>query len=98
MTPRNGVSDSSKLGDSSSGILKVRPSSPPVKSDSCEASVWKAAATASVIIEKKIARTRSENRPIGSASTNDSASDASEADERSRPSPRPCCVDAIAMP
>ena len=62
------------LGDSSSGTLKLRPSSPPVTSDSCEASVWKAEATASVIMAKKMALTRSENSPTASDSTNDSAS------------------------
>jgi hypothetical protein len=65
--------------------LKVRPSSPPVNSDSCEASVWKAAATASVIIEKKIARTRSENRPMANASTKDSASAPSDAQHQRAP-------------
>ena len=33
-----------------SGTLKLSPSSPPVMSDNCEARVWKAVATASVII------------------------------------------------
>ena len=66
-------------------------------SDSCDARVWNAAATASVIMEKKIARTRSENRPIASASTNESASDtarpAAMADQ-----PGPMRVDAMAIP
>ncbi|MCY1378000.1 hypothetical protein D9M69_656020 [compost metagenome] len=47
-----------------------------MKSDSCEASVWNAEATASVIIAKKIARTRSEKRPMASESTSEIASDA----------------------
>jgi hypothetical protein len=64
------------LGIKSAGSLKLRPSSPPVRSDSCEASVWNAAATASVIMAKKMARTRSENKPTASESTNDTASDA----------------------
>ena len=58
-----------KPGDSNSGTRKVRPSSPPVKSESCEASVRKAEATASVIMAKKMAFTRSENNPISSEST-----------------------------
>ncbi|MOA38847.1 hypothetical protein D3C78_1605720 [compost metagenome] len=49
--------------------MKVSPSSPPVHSDSCEARVWKADATASVIMAKKIARTRSENSPTASDSS-----------------------------
>ena len=67
-------------------FLKVRPSSPPVKSDSCEASVWNAEATASVIIAKKIARTRSENRPMASDSTSETASErAAHAHQHQRP-------------
>jgi len=60
-----------KPGDSSSGTRKLRPSSPPVKSDNCEASVRKAEATASVIMAKKIAFTRSENRPMSSDSSSE---------------------------
>jgi hypothetical protein len=56
-------------GRSNSGSWKLRPSSPPVSHDSCEARTRKADATASVIIAKKIASTRSENRPIASASS-----------------------------
>ncbi len=56
-------------GRSSSGNWKLRPSSPPVSQDSCEASTWKAEATASVIMAKKIAATRSENSPIARASS-----------------------------
>ena len=69
-----GSSLSSNPGESSSGTLKLRPSSPPVKSDSCEASVRKAEATASVIMAKKIAFTRNENSPISSDSTTDTTS------------------------
>ncbi len=72
--PSKSSSISAKPGDSSSGRRKVRPSSPPVMSDSCEASVRKAEATASVIMAKKIARTRSENRPMSSDSSNESSS------------------------
>ena len=43
-------------------------------SESCEASVKKAEATANVIMAKKIARTRKENNPTSSASTKDNAS------------------------
>jgi hypothetical protein len=43
------------------------PSSPPVKSESCEARIWKNAATARVIMAKKMARTRSERSPMASA-------------------------------
>ncbi|MHC2623294.1 hypothetical protein ACVIW2_005326 [Bradyrhizobium huanghuaihaiense] len=56
-------------GRSSSGSWKLRPSSPPVSHESCEANTWKAEATASVIMAKKIAATRSENRPMASASS-----------------------------
>ena len=51
-------------GRSSSGTRKLRPSSPPVSHESCEASTAKADATASVIMAKKIVCTRSENSPI----------------------------------
>ena len=43
-------------------------------SDSCEASVRKAEATASVIMAKKMALTRSENRPISNDSSVDTSS------------------------
>src|SRR5437773_2206991 len=66
--PKNGSSRYCVAGCSASGTLKLRPSSPPVKSDSCDASVRNADATASVIIAKKIAFTRKLNRPISSAS------------------------------
>ena len=48
--PSTGPEKSSKDGLRTAGFLKVRPSSPPVKSLSCDARVWKAEATASVII------------------------------------------------
>jgi hypothetical protein len=54
---------------STAGSLKFRPSSPPVKSESCEARIWKNDATARVIMAKKIALTRSESRPMAKAST-----------------------------
>ncbi len=60
---------SSVPGRSNSGSWKLRPSSPPVSHDSCEASTRKADATASVIMAKKIASTRSENSPMASASS-----------------------------
>ena len=66
-------------------------------SDSCDASVWKAAATASVIIEKKIAFTRNENKPMSSASTKDSAS-ATTRPARMASQPGPMRVEAMAMP
>ena len=53
--------------------------------ESCEASTAKADATASVIMAKKIARTRSENRPITSAST----SGERQRDDRARPAIAP---------
>ncbi len=56
-------------GRSNSGSWKLRPSSPPVSHDNCEASTRKAEATAKVIIAKKIASTRNENSPIPSASS-----------------------------
>ena len=61
-------------GCSAAGTLKVRPSSPPVKSESCEASVANADATASVIMAKKIARTRRLNRPMRSERTSETTS------------------------
>ena len=48
--PTISFSISRKPGDSSSGTLKVLPSSPPVKSDSCDASTANEDATASVIM------------------------------------------------
>ena len=71
---RNGSSRYDVPGCSASGTLKVSPSSPPVKSDSCEASVANAAATASVIMAKKIARTRRLNRPMTSERTSETTS------------------------
>ena len=71
--PREGAAYSVP-GRSASGTLKVRPSSPPVKSESCEASVANAEATASVIMAKKIARTRRLNRPITSERTSETTS------------------------
>ena len=96
-TPNTSVSNGSKLGISTSGSLKVSPSSPPVHSDSCEASVWNAAATASVIIAKKIARTRSENSPIASDSKVDSTS-APTTPAAMAPHVGPMRVVAMAMP
>src|SRR5574343_644739 len=77
-TEPNGPSQSSSIkenpGDSSSGTRKVRPSSPPVMSDSCDARVKNAEATAKVIMAKKMARTRSENNPINRDNINDKTS------------------------
>ena len=50
VTPSTGLSKGSNDGLSTPGFLNVRPSSPPVMSDSCEARVWNAVATASVIM------------------------------------------------
>ena len=84
-------------GCSSSGTRKLRPSSPPVSQESCEASTAKADATASVIMAKKIVCTRSENSPITSASS------AASGSATSSPSPiasqrAPSENSAIAMP
>ncbi len=49
------------------------PSSPPVTLESCDARMAKNEATASVIMAKKIAFTRNENRPIRNESESDSA-------------------------
>ena len=76
----------------------MRPSSPPVSQDSCEASIRKADATASVIIAKKIARTRSENRPIANDSASDSSSDDRDAGAQRRSRSAPCGCMAIATP
>jgi hypothetical protein len=74
--------------------LKLRPSSPPVKSLNCEARVWKALATASVIIAKKIAFTRSENSPT----TSDSSSETTSAAACPRPPrPKPGSMRVLAM-
>ena len=84
-------------GRSKSGSWKFSPSSPPVRSLSCEHSVMKADATASVIIAKKMAFTRRLARPMPSASTALSASAATKpmpSDAQSGPSR----VDAMAMP
>ena len=62
-TPRIGVSSSCVPGESSSGSRKVMPSSPPVRSDSCDARMAKNDAIASVIIAKKIVRTRKREQP-----------------------------------
>ena len=62
--PSTGRSMSVKPGRSISGTRNERPSSPPVMSESCAARMAKAEATASVTMAKKMARTRSENRPI----------------------------------
>ena len=48
--PKTSFSISVKPGVSTSGTLKVTPSSPPVRSDSCEASTANEEATASVIM------------------------------------------------
>ena len=66
--PSSGTSISVKPGRSISGTRNERPSSPPVMSESCAARMAKAEATASVTMAKKMARTRSENRPIRKAS------------------------------
>ena len=62
--PITGSSNSLNAGWNTCGILKVMPSSPPVHSDSCDIKVENAVATASVIMAKNTARTRSENKPI----------------------------------
>ena len=72
--PRNGSAAYSVPGCSASGTLNVSPSSPPVKSDSCDARVKNADATASVIMAKKIALTRRLNRPIANESSAESES------------------------
>ena len=84
-------------GSRAAGSLKVRPSSPPVKSESCEASVRKAEATASVIMAKKIAFTRRLNRPIRNESNAESTS-AAKAPSASAPQVGPKRVLAMAMP
>jgi len=71
------------------------PSSPPVRAESCEARIWKNAATASVIMEKKMARTRRLISPIASAITSDSPS--AMALPVARP-PQPGPRRAMAMP
>ena len=62
-----------------------------------EASVWNAAATASVTIAKKIALTRRLNSPISSASTSDTASAAARPSP-TEPQPAPSLLLAIATP
>jgi hypothetical protein len=84
-------------GRSASGTLKLRPSSPPVKSDSCEASVRKAEATASVIIAKKIAFTRRLNRPMTSDSSSETTS-AAAVPSSTAPQPGPSRVLAMETP
>lgn len=72
VTPSSGCSKSSNEGDNHSGVWKLTPSSPPVMWLSCEASVRKPDATASVIIAKKIAFTRRLKRPMASDSSSES--------------------------
>ena len=55
------------------GTEKVNPSSPPVRLRHCSARIWAKLATASVIIEKKMARKRKLRSPITAASTKDTA-------------------------
>ena len=95
--PSNGSARYSVPGCSASGTLKLSPSSPPVKSDSCEASVRKAEATASVIMAKKIAFTRRLNRPMSSDRTSETAS-AHTTPSATASQPGPSRVLAIAMP
>ncbi len=64
---------SSNEGESKAGTENVSPSSPPVNDESCDASVRKAEATASVIMAKKMARTRNENRPTSSDNNSDTS-------------------------
>ena len=84
-------------GVSSRGIWKFSPSSPPVRPESWLTSTANAEATASVIMAKKIARTRSEKSPITSASTVAATAPAS-VPVSSAPQPRPICVEASATP
>ena len=64
ITPMTGSANKRKPRLRTAGTSNVRPSSPPVRSRHCSARIWAKAATASVIIEKKIARTRRLNSPI----------------------------------
>ena len=77
-----------KPGRSMGGTWNDRPSSPPVTSESCDASTLKAYATASVTIAKNIDCTRSENSPIASASATAKTS-APAAPSASAPQPGP---------
>ena len=73
------------------------PSSPPVRFDNCEASTSATEATASVIIAKKIALTRSDKRPIAAATTMETASPAS-APRSTASQPGPICLSEMAAP
>ena len=86
-----------KPGDKTSGTLKLSPSSPPVNSDSWDASVRNAEATANVIMAKKMARTRSEKSPINKASAKDTSKPPSRP-AKSASQVGPNRVAAIAMP
>src|SRR4051794_13483443 len=97
LAPSQGPSRYRVDGASAEGTLKVSPSSPPVRSDSCDASDRKADATASVIIAKKIALTRRLNRPVTSESTSDTAS-AAATPSATAPQLGPSRVQAIATP
>ena len=77
VTPSTGSLKSRKAGRSDGGSWNDNPSSPPVMPESCEASTSPAEATARVIIEKKIALTRSERSPMTAASNAERASAAS---------------------
>ncbi len=72
MRPKTGSESRRKAGRNCGGSWNERPSSPPVTVDICEARTAAADATASVIIEKKIARTRSDSRPMATARTAES--------------------------
>src|SRR5918997_1022363 len=70
-TPSTGSARSRKAGRSCGGSWNDRPSSPPVTVESWEARTATAEATASVIIEKKIALTRRDRRPMAAAGAAD---------------------------
>ena len=76
VTPRTGLANRRKPGLRIAGTEKVKPSSPPVRSRHCSARIRAKLATASVIIEKKIARTRRLNSPIATATIRETATPA----------------------
>ena len=95
--PKISLSKGSNEGPSHSGLRKVRPSSPPVKSLSCEARVWKAVATASVIMAKKMAFTRRLKSPINSDSKTETTT-APSSPSATAAQPAPSLSLAMAMP
>jgi hypothetical protein len=97
VTPRTGSANKRKPGLRIAGTEKVSPSSPPVRSRHCSARMRAKLATASVIIEKKIARTRRLKSPIATATTRETATPAA-APTMTAPQPTQALASRMATP